>query len=104
MLFLTPNQQCKSIQDKVLGVDVKKAVEKNVRHNKKHVYGIYKIKLQLVGFSWKIANDMLHAQNALSVSKQFNRHHHHHLLLHHKGSTRYIYVHTQKYTVKKYRV
>ena len=23
-------------------------------------------------------------------------HHHHHLLLHHKGSTRYIYVHTQK--------
>jgi len=24
-----------------------------------------------------------------------------HLLLHHKGSTRYMYVHTQKYTVKK---
>ena len=31
-------------------------------------------------------------------------HHHHHLLLHHKGSTRYIYVHTQKNTVNKYRV
>jgi len=33
-----------------------------------------------------------------------NNNHHHHLLLHHKGSTRYIYVHTQKYTVKKYGV
>jgi len=31
-------------------------------------------------------------------------HHHHHLLLHHQGSTRYMYVHTQKYTAKKYRV
>ena len=30
--------------------------------------------------------------------------HHHHLLLHHKGSTWYIYVYTQKYTVKKYRI
>ena len=33
-----------------------------------------------------------------------SNHHHHHLLLHHKGSTRYKYVYTQKYTVKKYRV
>jgi len=27
-----------------------------------------------------------------------------HLLIHHKGSTRYMYVHTQKYTVQKYRI